>query len=135
MSWYKNVLIENVIEKYLASADQEVLATRNRLIEERLKVVEKSKNEPVATPPEHHHHHHRHVYRMEGANPLIEFLQSGDHINYHDLSFNEMVSDVGSSNEDEDELMEEEIHFLDEYEDEDYSEDEEEIEQIVLEED
>lgn len=135
MSWYKNVLIENVIEKYLASAEPEVLATRNRLIEERAKVVEKSKSE-LAAQPGHHHHRHRHVFSLDGANPLLEFFGSGDRINYHDLSFNEMASDVGSSNEDEEDMMEEEIHFLDEYEDEDFSEEEDEdIEQIILEED
>lgn len=127
MSWYKNVLIENVIEKYLASADQDVLATRNRLIEERAKVVEKSKSEAIANPPLHRH---RPLLSLEGANSLIEFFGAGDRISYNDLSFNP-ISDEGSSNEDDDDLMEEEeIHFLDDSEE--YSEEEEEIDEIVL---
>lgn len=132
MSWYKNVLIENVIDKYLLSAQQEVLDTRKRLIEERAKVVEKSKAEEAANPPEPRHRH-RHVF-LGDANPLIEFF--GRDVNYHDLSHHE--SDEGTSNDDEDELMDGEIHFLDEFDDDEFDDEEDEDEEddaIILDDD
>ena len=129
MSWYKNVLIENVIEKYLATAEQDVLSTRNRLIEERAKVVEKSKDEAAANPPEHRH---RHVFRLDGemmaANPLLELFSGSDRINYHDLSFSR-ISEEGSSDEDEEGLNEE--YSFDEF-DEEFSEDEDGHEAIEI---
>lgn len=115
--YFKNVVIENIIEKYLCTANEEVLSTRARLIQEREKVVEASKNDP------NNESNNRRVRRFNlnefTGNALIEVLTDN---RLQDL-FNPF-SDDASSNED-DLNDEDDIDFYNEDFDEDFdSEDE-----------
>lgn len=102
--YFKNILIENIIEKHLVNADKEVLETRNRLIKEREKVLASSKND------------NRNNFDLNAISNQVQMIR------YHGLFADDMsdYSDVEGDILDEDlvyDIDDDQIDYEDDYSD------------------
>ena len=112
----KSQTIENVIAKFLqTTTDQEILNVRNRLTEERKKVIEKSN-------ADNNRNRDRHFDLNQHQNPLIEMF---DEHRFDIRDFMNRVSEVSSNDDLEDIDDVDEIEYFDDYNSEDFSDDNE----------
>lgn len=114
--FFKNVVLENIIQKYLVTASDEVKSTRARLTQERQKVIESSQNDPNIERNMNRVHHYN--LNESVSNAFMEVLPEDNFPEFPDI-FDDTFSD------DEDELSneEEEMDYFNNFDEEDYDSD------------